>query len=144
MKPGRYRKLHVQIPCGLTLIDIMVALAISAILLSIAIPAYRGYTVRGHRAQAVRVLLETAACQERVRAGSGFYDTTRCALTRSTVGYRFEVLPPNNTSALEYRVVAIPTEKGTDDHCGVLSLDHLGTRGAGEGTDWVNDCWGGR
>ncbi|MEE4294779.1 MAG: type IV pilin protein [Xanthomonadales bacterium] len=128
---------------GVTLIDIMVALAISAVLLSIAVPAYQGYIERSHRAQAVRVLLESAACQERMRAGSGFYDTTRCAMPRAE-GYRFEILPPNKTSTLEFRLVAIPAGELADDHCGALSLDHVGTRSAGAGTDRVSDCWGGR
>ena len=129
---------------GMTLIDIMVALAISAVLLSVAIPSYREYAARGQRAQAVRVLLEAAACQERIRAGSGFYDTTRCAMTPGAEGYRFEIAPPSKTSALEYRVLAIPTVKLTDDYCGTLSLDHLGTRSSGTGADRTDACWGGR
>ena len=129
-------------PKGLSLLELLVVLMISAILLSIAIPVYRGHAHRAERADAIRALLEVSVCQERVRASTGFYDTTRCMPDDGSDTYVFELLPENESRTLEFAALAAP--KIRDDGCGTLRLDHRGTRGVSEGADRVYDCWGGR
>jgi type IV pilus assembly protein PilE len=64
---------------GFGLLELMIAMLVVAVLLGLAIPSYRQYVSRAHRAEAVRTLLAAASCQERIRAQSGYYDTARCA-----------------------------------------------------------------
>lgn len=132
-------------PCffrGLSMLELMIVLAISAVLLSVAVPAYRDHAQRAHRAGAIRILLEISACQERTRSTGGRYDTTLCLPDKDLDAYRFELLPEGETAALEYAAQAVPKNDG--DACGTLRLDHRGTRSVGAGAGRGSDCWGGR
>ena len=129
---------------GFTLLELMIALVILAILLGLALPAYERYLRRAHRADAVRMLLEAAACEERIRTQTGYYDTTRCldGLDGSTYALRFE--PPDQTAAMEFTLVAQPVHSDADDPCGALSLDQSGRRGISGNPLNLARCWGGR
>lgn len=50
---------------GLTLIELMVAMMIIAIMATIAVPGYRQFMLRSNRVDAKRALLNVAAAQER-------------------------------------------------------------------------------
>lgn len=134
---------RVRHACGWTLLELMVVLAIAAILLSLALPSYRAYLERGHRMEAVRYLLAVAACQERLRSGSGFYDTSRCLEAPPTGPYRFRQSPPESPGQLAFRVIATP-DGLTNDRCGSLSLDQAGSRAIEGDTQYLARCWGGR
>lgn len=129
---------------GLTLVEVLVVVAITAILVSIAVPSYQRYLQRGHRAEAVRAMLEAAACQERVRAGSGYYDTTRCAANPGTGQYRLTIEPRDNNESLAFTILGSPVRPGHGDYCGTLTLNHAGTRGSSGDPARLADCWNGR
>lgn len=61
---------------GFTLIEIMVAVAIVAILAAIAIPNYSSYVVRGARSAAQTELLQLASVQEKIYLNSTAYATS--------------------------------------------------------------------
>ncbi len=50
---------------GVTLIELVVVVAIVALLATIAIPSYRQFVLRSHRAEAKSALLNLAAAQEK-------------------------------------------------------------------------------
>ena len=128
---------------GYTVIEVTVALAIVAILLTLAIPGYLRYQQRADRAEAVRALLVAAACQERVRAASGHYDTGRCLDGLAGDAWNLRFNPAADDTTLAYTVIAEPQRSRPGDACGSLSLDQSGTRAiSGDGD--VGDCWGGR
>jgi type IV pilus assembly protein PilE len=128
---------------GFTLIEVVIAVAVVAILLALAVPGYQRYLQRADRAEAVRALLAAAACQERVRAAGGYYDTGRCLDALDSEAWRFRFEPPGDDVALAFTVVAEPLRTRAGDTCGSLSLDQAGTRAiSGEGA--IGDCWGGR
>ena len=58
---------------GFTLIEMMVALAIGAILLAVALPAYQDSVRKGRRADAVAALSAVQQAQERYRANVAAY-----------------------------------------------------------------------
>lgn len=129
---------------GLTLVEIVVVVALVAILLSLAVPSYQRYLQRGHRADAIRSMLEVATCQERVRSEDGFYDTGRCLGSSETGFYRLRIEPVAQAKSLVFRVVASPLDHDRSDHCGDLSLDQAGMRGISGDADQLMACWGGR
>jgi type IV pilus assembly protein PilE len=130
--------------CGFTLLELVIALIVVAILLALAVPAYQRYVQRGERAEAVRLLLAAAACQERVRAQGGYYDTSRCLDDVAASGYEFRIEPPDDAASLVFTLVAEPILAREDDPCGSLSLDQAGTRGIGGSAEQLAACWGGR
>jgi type IV pilus assembly protein PilE len=58
---------------GFTLVEVMIVMAIVAILVAIAYPGYTNYVVRSHRAAAQQELLSLAALQEKIYLNSSAY-----------------------------------------------------------------------
>lgn len=129
---------------GMTLVEILVVIAIVAILAALAIPSYSDYLQRGERAEAVRTLLEMAACQERIRAASGYYDTNNCPGNNDKETYLFRYEPAGKTGTLAYTAIASPASGSPGDGCGSLSLDQSGTRAISGAAERLSACWGGR
>ena len=129
---------------GLTLIETLVVVALVAVLLGLAAPSYRQYLQRGHRVEATRALFTVAACQERVRARKGQYDTTHCGVNADTEHYRITITPPGQTSVAFYTAVAVPKRPSEGDLCGSLALDQAGTRRITGDPARTAACWSGR
>jgi len=128
---------------GFSLLELVIVVAVIATLLTIAIPSYRQYVQRGHRADAIRTILTASDCQSRVRVSTGFFDTSRCLKDPHSARYEFRIQPVNDPSANSYTITALPLDTA-DDPCGALSLDHAGTRGISGLKGSVSRCWGGR
>jgi type IV pilus assembly protein PilE len=133
-----------QTQCGVTLIEILVVVALLAVLLRLAVPSYQQYLQRGHRVEAARALYTVAACQERVRAHRGQYDTTRCTDDADTEHYQLMVTPPGQTSVAFYTAIAVPKEPAAGDPCGSLALDQSGARRISGDPARTAACWSGR
>lgn len=128
---------------GFTVLELLVVVAITAILLSLAIPSYQAYLQRGHRADAARYLLAVASCQERIRASSGYYDLSRCLDAPPKGTYRFTLQASGHGDGQSFLVLASPVGHAPD-YCGALGLDHQGTRSISGDTGKLARCWGGR
>lgn len=129
---------------GFTLLELVLALLVLAILLGYALPSYQRYLQRGQRAEAVRLLLTAAACQERIRAGTGMYDTTRCVGEAVDGPWSLRIEPPGTDRSLEFTLIAEPARVPANDRCGSLTLDQTGTRGVTGDAAEAERCWGGR
>lgn len=132
-----------NISVGYSLLELVIVLAVMAVLLTIAVPSYRQYAQRIERADAIRALLSVASCQERIRAASGFYDTTQCLSGLGSEAYTFRIYPPADSSSQGFEAIAEPFDK-SDSSCGSLSLDHTGARGISAESGSLSACWGGR
>ncbi|MEE4174892.1 MAG: type IV pilin protein, partial [Xanthomonadales bacterium] len=118
---------------GITMIELMIVLAIVAILGAIAVPSYRDYVVRTNRSDAFNQLLELAACQERVYIKLNRYDDARCGLTGGTLTtnggrYVITMTPANNNQT--FTLTAAPQGAQANDTCGTMGLTDTGTRSA--------------
>jgi len=132
---------------GFTLIELMIVLAVVAILMAIALPTYNEYIRRAHRAEARAALLQAAQWLERAATATGVYppaaDFPAALNTVST--YTITVAPITATPGADFRLTATPIGGQIGDKCGSYTLDNTGLRGAnGTTTDptIINACWG--
>jgi type IV pilus assembly protein PilE len=128
---------------GVTLIELVIVMAVMGILLSIAVPSYRSYTLRVHRTEAIRMLLQASICQERVHASRGSYDTSLCRPASEQQRYRISYQAPTGQGQI-YRAMATPGGAQQADPCGSLSLDQNGVRSISADNISVTKCWNGR
>ncbi len=129
---------------GVTLVEVVLVVGLLGLLLSIAMPTYQVYVERGHRVEAIRLLLTAAACQERHRARSGAFDTTRCAGNSDNEFYRLIIEPEGQSASSEFLLTAEPLDRQQQDICGSLSLDQSSTQGISGPENNLQKCWAGR
>lgn len=128
---------------GMTLIELIIVVSVVAILMSLAVPAYTHHSLRVHRSEAIRLLLQASICQERIYASNGNYDTSRCTPNSDFKRYQLGYQSPN-TQSQSYTAVATPIGAQTADACGYLSLDQSGFRGISATGVSITKCWNGR
>jgi type IV pilus assembly protein PilE len=133
----------IRISKGFSLLELVVVLALMAVLLTIAVPSYRQYVQRTERAEAIRLMLAIAGCQERTRANTGFYDTTKCLDGLSHNSYSLQIRSTGIPSSPGFTVTAEPNIFEGND-CGTLGLDHTGARSITSENGTLSACWGGR
>lgn len=136
---------------GFTLIELMIVIAVVAILVATAVASYEFATTKTRRATAKGCLSEAAQYMERFHTTNMRYDQTStggavtlpgCSTdvtTFYTIGFAADQ-PTNSTFGLE----AVPqgSQANSDTRCGTLTLDHTGRRSAGDNTDAaIRYCW---
>jgi type IV pilus assembly protein PilE len=135
---------------GFTLIEVMIVVAIVAILAAIALPSYTEYIRRGHRADARAGLLQAQQWLERAATATGVYPTTLPgSLTWSgDATKRYDIAFAGGNTAAAYTLTATPRNPGPQagDKCGTYTLSNVGIRGAngklsGQ-SGYDTDCWG--
>lgn len=128
---------------GYTLTEILIAMAIIAILSAIAYPSYTGYINKSRRSDAQSGLLDLANRMERYFSANNTYTGATLANvgapTTTTGG--FYTLSLSNLGATTYTLQATPTGTQVNDTtCGSLTLNNLGQKGI-TGSGSVTDCW---
>jgi type IV pilus assembly protein PilE len=131
-----------------TLLELMIALAITATLLVFAVPSYRSQVARTHRVDAASALYRAAQFIE--GAASDGTATLPPGLDQApqfgSPVYRLHVLPADDANG-GYSLEAAPTETSPmrDDVCGVFTLDATGLRGnknsANGAAPAISECW---
>jgi type IV pilus assembly protein PilE len=155
---------------GFTLVDVLIAVAVVAILAAIAIPSYSAYIIRGQRSTAKAVLLQTAQSMERFYTNNGSYSNAgNFPLTPILGTAACVAVAPMDSNMITYCISGATTASGgfvltatpcgdgpacpatanngfTDPTCDQLTIDNAGTKQAMIGgvpaTPTVsNQCW---
>lgn len=146
---------------GFTLIEVMIVVAVVAILSAIALPNYTQYIIRSHRADARNTLLTLAQKLEQnyTLAANYSLDPAGSAINNATIttwglnaspaggatryNITFSAGEPTTTT---FVVQAVPTGAQTADAtCATLTLSSVGLQSAnGQNNRSVvtRDCWG--
>lgn len=140
-------------PRGFTLIELMIAVAIVAILAAVAYPSYLNHIARSKRGAAQGYLLEVSAAQQRylldARQYAGTTDGSNTSATLTALSsptpntvsgsYAIEVKAPTPTTFI---LTATPQgrQATNDSQCGTLSINQIGTQTA-SGSGGVTACW---
>lgn len=128
---------------GFTLIELMIAVAVIAILAAIAIPNYQEYVRRGYRSEARAGLLQAAQWMERAATATGVYPTSLPGSLADVPSKRYKIaFADGNTNAV-FTLGAAPQNSQQSDKCGTLTISNTGLRGANGTTsgDIVAECW---
>lgn len=117
---------------GFTLVELMVAVAIVAILASIAYPSYVNHVVKSNRASAQSVLMEIAQKQSQYMLDNRGYASDLSTLHVSTPAkltgiYTFSVTV-SNTTPPGFTATATPVAGTAQASDGTLTIDNVGTK----------------
>ena len=131
------------------MIEVMIVVAIVAVLSAIALPSYQEYIRRGHRAEARAALLQAAQWLERAATATGTYPLTASFPTTLTTmqSGRYTVAvaspPASAASGAAFTLTATPAGGQVGDKCGSYTLTHSGVRGAASAASGalVTECW---
>lgn len=131
---------------GVTLIELLTVMFIVAILAAIAIPSYRAYTVRTHRAAAKACLSESAQFMERYYTSNMTYEDAPIDLACEVEADLDDFYTISATEAEQrtYTLSAVPkgAQATQDSICGTLTLTETGQRGAGDDSaEAIATCW---
>lgn len=125
---------------GFTLIEVMIVVAIIAILASIALPSYQQHILTTNRASAKACMSEFAQAYERRYTTNMTYDSDDDIVlgcqTEGTLDDRYTITAAN--TATTFTITATPIgAQLKDTQCKTLTLNQAGTKTAsGTGTCW--------
>lgn len=141
---------------GLTLVELVVVMALVAVLAAMAVPTLRGHVLRANRTEARALLLALATAQEKFHVDCGRYATrlephrpSDCETSSlglpatSERGFYALVLTTAEADGWRAEAVATGAPQSSDRACQRLGLDSTGARTARDAAD--NDsaalCW---
>lgn len=136
---------------GFTLIELMIVVAIVAVLAAVALPAYQDSVRKSRRADAITRIAELQQAQERWRANNATYGTLANTAVAATVTGGFYTLSVNTNTATAYNAVATATgSQLRDTNClflraaysaGTITLGSGPNNTFGNATAANNRCW---
>lgn len=133
---------------GVTLIELMIVIVVVSILASIAVPSYRQYVLRTHRAEGKTAIMQAAAAQEKFYLQHNRYaiddeideappNGLGMPTTTENGWYTLEIDVDDAGNPQAWTITATAAgSQATDTHCASLSFNSSGEK---EATN--DDCW---
>lgn len=142
---------------GVSLLELLVALAVLGLLAAIAAPSYRSYTLRAGRTEARAALLSLATAQEKFYLECRTYAATlQAAQANACSPARLRFAPTSERGLYTIAVTAADadgwsatatragaTAQSADRRCRTLGLNSLGEKSASDdaGLSSTRECW---
>jgi type IV pilus assembly protein PilE len=130
-----------RLAAGFTLIELMIAVAIVAILAAVALPSYQSYVLKSRRADALSLLQSVQLAQEKHRLSNPTY-SANCPAGVSCTSQHYSVAI-SNASATGYTLRATPlsgSPQSKDTTCSWIELKQTAANGA-EKDGASAECW---
>jgi type IV pilus assembly protein PilE len=152
---------------GLTLTEMIIAVAIIGIIAAVAWPAYERQSAKGRRTDAALALTSSRQALIAFRSDNGSFPADVATAEAELLNYRptapnapaidckngrgYQITAGGMVSCQGYYTIDVTAADAdsfdleatriiTDDECTTLTLNHLGTRGS-TGTGPVDRCW---
>ena len=142
---------------GFTLVELMVVVVITAILASIAVPAYTSSMRKSRRTEAKTTIMDLAAREERFFATQQMYTTSTSALNYGSgalpvsIGTYYSITEidssaPTSSAPGTYKLYIMPSAGSPqlqDSSCQTFMVDQTGKQSSqdGSGNDTSTTCW---
>jgi type IV pilus assembly protein PilE len=144
VRPRRARSAHcVASHCGWSLLELLVVVAVLAILTLSAVPTHRAAMLRAQRTEATAALLVLAAAQERFHLQHHIYASEidspppdGLGLQTVTAGGRYAITITAADAATFAATATALGPQARDAHCARFGIDATGSR-----TATNVDCW---
>ena len=135
-----------RVPEGFSLIELLIAMTVLAILVAVAVPSYRESVAKGRRADAQAVLMEAAQFLERFHTENLRYNTSLAGVAVALPAAlaaapregttKYYDISIQSVATQTYTLRAVPRTGQSTDRCGTMTLNHLGAK-----TGSATDCW---
>ncbi len=135
--PSRSSNTRARVSLGFTLIEMMIVMAILAILLALAYPSYLDQVRKARRADATSTLMDRAQSLERCFSRLNTY-VTGCPNPAGASDEGFYTITVERT-ATTYTLTATATGDQVNDPCEDFTVDYLGNKTP---IPDGNRCWG--
>ena len=136
---------------GFTLIELMIVVAVIAVLAAIAFPSYQNQIRKSQRTDAKMSLLDLAGRQERyfttnnvytnVPANLGYSGTFPVSVPSATTFNYGVSVTAVGTAGNTYTATAVPNGNQANDTCGTFSINEQGVQSNSGGTTASDQCW---
>ena len=129
---------------GFTLLELLIVMALIAILISLAYPRYTSHLVKGRRNQAEADLLYLASQLEAFYTLQNTYQGSTLEILRVnpyTDDHSYQ-LSIQSATETDYTIAASPLDQQAkaDAQCGILTLNGQGAKSV-SGTSTAEECW---
>ena len=129
---------------GFTLIEVMIAVVIIAVLAAIAYPSYNNHVVKTRRAAAAACLLENQQLLERYFTTNLTYVGAEVVQCANGLDAHYQIGFDGDPEARSYAIQAVPQgqQASRDTTCQTLSLTNVGVRAvSGTASSSPGQCW---